>query len=70
MRRWRGRTSCWRWVGQPNTDDLNLAGAGLKSDEAGFIEVDDQLRTNVPGIWAMGDCNGRGAFYPYRVQRL
>ena len=31
-------------------------------DERGFIVVDDQLRTNVPGIWAMGDCNGKGAF--------
>jgi pyruvate/2-oxoglutarate dehydrogenase complex dihydrolipoamide dehydrogenase (E3) component len=46
----------------PNTHDLNLATAGVKMDEHGFIVVDDQLRTNVPGIFAVGDCNGRGAF--------
>jgi pyruvate/2-oxoglutarate dehydrogenase complex dihydrolipoamide dehydrogenase (E3) component len=47
---------------RPNTDDLGLGEAGVAVDSRGFIEVDDQLRTNVPGIWAMGDCNGRGAF--------
>jgi pyruvate/2-oxoglutarate dehydrogenase complex dihydrolipoamide dehydrogenase (E3) component len=47
---------------RPNTDDLGLGKAGVAVDSRGFIEVDDQLRTNVPGIWAMGDCNGRGAF--------
>jgi len=47
---------------RPNTDDLDLDKAGIAVDERGFITVDDQLRTNVPGIWAMGDCNGRGAF--------
>ncbi len=47
---------------QPNTDDLGLEKAGIAHDEHGFITVDDQLRTNVPGIWALGDCNGRGAF--------
>jgi pyruvate/2-oxoglutarate dehydrogenase complex dihydrolipoamide dehydrogenase (E3) component len=46
----------------PNTDDLGLEKAGIKTDKRGFIVVDDQLRTNVRGIWAMGDCNGRGAF--------
>jgi pyruvate/2-oxoglutarate dehydrogenase complex dihydrolipoamide dehydrogenase (E3) component len=46
----------------PNTDDLNLAAAGLTPDEHGFIPVDNQLRTSVPGIFALGDCNGRGAF--------
>ena len=46
----------------PNTDDLGLAAAGLEVDEQGFVIVDDVLRTNVRGIWAMGDCNGRGAF--------
>jgi pyruvate/2-oxoglutarate dehydrogenase complex dihydrolipoamide dehydrogenase (E3) component len=46
----------------PNTDDLGLEAAGVKTDARGFVQVDDQLRTNVPGIWAMGDCNGRGAF--------
>jgi pyruvate/2-oxoglutarate dehydrogenase complex dihydrolipoamide dehydrogenase (E3) component len=47
---------------RPNTDDLGLEHAEVKVDARGFIEVDDELRTNVPGIWAMGDCNGRGAF--------
>jgi pyruvate/2-oxoglutarate dehydrogenase complex dihydrolipoamide dehydrogenase (E3) component len=47
---------------RPNTDDLGLARAGIKTDARGFISVDDQLRTNVPGVWAMGDVNGRGAF--------
>ena len=45
-----------------NTDDLGLDAAGIKSDERGLLVVDDQLRTNVPGIWAMGEVNGRGAF--------
>jgi pyruvate/2-oxoglutarate dehydrogenase complex dihydrolipoamide dehydrogenase (E3) component len=47
---------------RPNTDDLGLENAGVVTNEKGFIKVDDQLQTNVPGIWAMGDCNGRGAF--------
>jgi pyruvate/2-oxoglutarate dehydrogenase complex dihydrolipoamide dehydrogenase (E3) component len=47
---------------RPNTDDLGLDQAGVKTDERGYITVDDQLRTNVEGIWALGDCNGRGAF--------
>jgi pyruvate/2-oxoglutarate dehydrogenase complex dihydrolipoamide dehydrogenase (E3) component len=47
---------------RPNTDDLGLDQAGIKQDSRGFITVDDELRTNVPGIWALGDCNGRGAF--------
>jgi pyruvate/2-oxoglutarate dehydrogenase complex dihydrolipoamide dehydrogenase (E3) component len=46
----------------PNTDDLGLDAAGVKTDKRGYIMVDDQLRTNVPHIWAMGDCNGKGAF--------
>ena len=46
----------------PNTGDLGLDKAGVVTDKRGFITVDDQLRTNVPGIWAMGDVNGRGAF--------
>ncbi len=46
----------------PNTNDLNLAAAGLAPDEHGFIPVDDQLGTSVPGIFALGDCNRRGAF--------
>ena len=47
---------------KPNTDDLGLHAAGVNTDKNGYILVDDQLRTNVPGIWALGDCNGRGAF--------
>ena len=47
---------------RPNTDDLGLENAGVATDERGYIAVDDQLRTNVPGIWALGDCNGKGAF--------
>lgn len=47
---------------RPNTDDLNLAAAGVQTDARGYIVVDDQLRTNVEHIWAMGDCNGKGAF--------
>lgn len=46
----------------PNTDDLGLDKAGVETDARGYIKVDEQLRTNVPGIWALGDCNGRGAF--------
>jgi pyruvate/2-oxoglutarate dehydrogenase complex dihydrolipoamide dehydrogenase (E3) component len=46
----------------PNTSDLGLDKAGIKTDDRGYMTVDDQLQTNVPGIWALGDCNGRGAF--------
>ena len=46
----------------PNTDDLGLDKAGIETDKRGFVTVDDELRTNVPGIWAIGDANGRGAF--------
>jgi pyruvate/2-oxoglutarate dehydrogenase complex dihydrolipoamide dehydrogenase (E3) component len=47
---------------RPNTDDLGLANAGVAVDKRGYIVVDDQLQTSVPGIWALGDCNGKGAF--------
>jgi pyruvate/2-oxoglutarate dehydrogenase complex dihydrolipoamide dehydrogenase (E3) component len=47
---------------RPNTDDLGLERAGVATDGRGYITVDDELATNVPGIWALGDCNGRGAF--------
>src|SRR4051812_18761988 len=47
---------------RPNTDDLGLDKAAVKTDARGYISVDDSLATNVPGIWAIGDCNGRGAF--------
>ncbi len=47
---------------RPNTDDLGLEKAGIRTNERGFIEVDDQLCTSVAGVWALGDCNGKGAF--------
>jgi pyruvate/2-oxoglutarate dehydrogenase complex dihydrolipoamide dehydrogenase (E3) component len=47
---------------QPNTDDLGLEKAGIAHDDRGNIMIDDELRTNVPGIWALGDCNGKGGF--------
>jgi pyruvate/2-oxoglutarate dehydrogenase complex dihydrolipoamide dehydrogenase (E3) component len=46
----------------PNTADLGLDKAGVATDARGYIQVDEQLRTSVPGIWALGDANGRGAF--------
>ena len=47
---------------QPNTEGLGLAAAGIDTDERGYIRVDDQCRTSADGVWALGDCNGRGAF--------
>ena len=47
---------------QPNTEDLGLDRAGIRTDARGFIVVDEQCRTSVEGVWAVGDCNGRGAF--------
>jgi pyruvate/2-oxoglutarate dehydrogenase complex dihydrolipoamide dehydrogenase (E3) component len=47
---------------RPNTDDLGLEAAGVATDERGYVIVDDELRTSVEGVWALGDCNGRGAF--------
>ena len=47
---------------EPNTHDLGLDKAGVEINERGLVEVDDQLKTNVPGIWALGECNGKGAF--------
>jgi pyruvate/2-oxoglutarate dehydrogenase complex dihydrolipoamide dehydrogenase (E3) component len=47
---------------RPNTEDLGLDRAGVETDEGGYIKVNDQLCTNVPHIWALGDCNGKGAF--------
>jgi pyruvate/2-oxoglutarate dehydrogenase complex dihydrolipoamide dehydrogenase (E3) component len=46
----------------PNTDDLGLDAAGIKTDKRGYIEVDETLRTSNPQVWALGDCNGKGAF--------
>ncbi|MGE3172678.1 MAG: FAD-containing oxidoreductase [Planctomycetota bacterium] len=47
---------------RPNTDDLGCDAAGVELDDRGFVRVDDTLRTSQDGIWALGDCNGRGAF--------
>jgi pyruvate/2-oxoglutarate dehydrogenase complex dihydrolipoamide dehydrogenase (E3) component len=47
---------------RPNTGDLGLGAAGIATDARGFIAVNDRLETNVPGVWALGDCNGQGAF--------
>ncbi|KJV27743.1 FAD-containing oxidoreductase [Luteibacter yeojuensis] len=47
---------------RPNTDDLGLDAAGIAMDERGYITVDDHLKTTADGVWAMGDCNGKGAF--------
>jgi pyruvate/2-oxoglutarate dehydrogenase complex dihydrolipoamide dehydrogenase (E3) component len=47
---------------RPNTDDLGLDQAGVRTDDRGYIVVDDQLRSNVEHVWALGDCNGKGAF--------
>ena len=49
------------FVQQIGRDDLGLAAAGVRCDPRGYIVTDEFLRTNVPGIWALGDCNGRGA---------
>jgi pyruvate/2-oxoglutarate dehydrogenase complex dihydrolipoamide dehydrogenase (E3) component len=46
----------------PNTDDLGLEAAAIQVDQRGFIVVDEELRTTAPGVWALGDCNGKGAF--------
>ncbi len=47
---------------RPNTDDLGLEKAGVEVDAHGYIQVDEELRTTAPGVWALGDCNGKGAF--------
>ena len=47
---------------RPNTDGLGLDAAGIRTDERGYIAVDEQCRTSAEGVWAVGDCNGRGAF--------
>lgn len=47
---------------RPNTDDLGLDAAGIETDARGYIKVDDALAASAPGVWALGDCNGRGAF--------
>jgi pyruvate/2-oxoglutarate dehydrogenase complex dihydrolipoamide dehydrogenase (E3) component len=69
-RRSSARTCCWRSGRRPNTDDLGLDKAGVETDARGYIVVDDELRTNAPGIWALGDCNGKRRLHPHRLQRL
>ncbi len=69
-RRSSARTCCSPSGALPNTDDLGLDRAGIATDARGYIDVDDELRTNVAGIWALGDVNGRGAFTHTVVQRL
>ena len=56
------RICCSPWAGSRTRDDLGLDAAGVSRDERGYIAVNDRLETNVPGIWALGDCNGKGAF--------
>jgi len=47
---------------RPNTEDLGLENTGIRMNEHGYIQVDDELKTSVENVWALGDCNGRGAF--------
>jgi pyruvate/2-oxoglutarate dehydrogenase complex dihydrolipoamide dehydrogenase (E3) component len=47
---------------RPNTDDLGLDKAGIETDKSGYIKVNGRLETNVPGVWALGDCKGGPAF--------
>ena len=61
-RRCRARMCCWRSAGGPTPTISASTRPASTTDARGYIVVDDQLRTNVPGIWAMGDCNGKGAF--------
>ena len=60
-RSWWAHTCSARWAAG-NTHDLGLDRAGINVDARGYIVVDESLATNVPGVWALGDCNGRGAF--------
>ena len=46
----------------PNTDELGLRDAGIETDDRGYIKVDDALKTSVPNVYALGDCNGHGGF--------
>ena len=56
------RTCCWRSAASRTPTTSASTSAGVETDARGYIPVDDRLATNVPGIWALGDCNGRGAF--------
>jgi pyruvate/2-oxoglutarate dehydrogenase complex dihydrolipoamide dehydrogenase (E3) component len=55
---------------RPNTHDLGLEQAGVKTDARGYIQVDDSFATSTAGIWALGDCNGRRAFTHTALQRF
>ena len=54
----------------PNTDDLGLDKAGIESDKRGYIGVDDQLQTNVTGVWALGGLQRPGCLHSHLLQRL
>ena len=56
------RTCCSPIGRVPNTDDLGLDAAGIATDERGYIEVDESCAPPIPNVWALGDCNGKGAF--------
>ena len=56
------RTCCWRSAACPTPTTSGWNRAGIQTDQRGYIVVDDELRTSVPGVWALGDCNGHGAF--------
>ena len=67
----RDRDACTPAVGRrPNTDDLGLEKAGIAHDNRGYIVVDDELRTNVPGIWAVGDCDGKADLPTHPITTL
>ena len=54
----------------PNTHDLGLDKAGIETDARGFIQVDDQLRTNAGGVWGDGRVQRQGRLHSHRLQRL
>lgn len=62
MREWAGQQVLIATGRKPNTDDLGLEKTSIKVDKSGYLQVNDKLQTNVEGIWAIGDCNGKGAF--------
>ena len=69
-RRSAARMCCWRSAAVPIRMIWAWKRPASQADERGYIVVDDQLRTNVPGIWALGDCNGKGALHAHFLQRF
>ncbi len=61
-RRSSDRMCCWPSVDVRIRTISALSRVGIETDKLGYVVVDDQLRTSVPGVWALGDCNGKGAF--------